>query len=752
MTIFKKNIWFLYYIFIAIGLLTLTFIISTNHKNTLNKFKAEQINITKITANSMSSVFLQYEMILNILSAEITRDDNLISNKKIVDIYDNLLRINPAIVTLGLADINGNIKLTNSSNSKYTIENMLKNPKTSEGFQKAINSEKMIIGRTYYISQIKKFIIPLRKTVKDKKGNILGIITCGIDLEKGFDFFINNRKISSNFESFLFRDADYYFQFAPSRYYKDEKIYDYQIDKEKVEKAIKYTEKIYNTSIEEIKRKELIVTFKTNDGREMLASNKYLNRYQLWLTTQIPIKYIYSIILKESLIFIAIFFIVIIIIYFLFKNIVKAEIKKTQALQYQASHDYLTGLKNRQFLSNKIENNSSLNKYSLLFIDIDNFKSINDSYGHSYGDELLKQIARRVEKIVTKKELIIRYSGDEFLIITKSIDKKELEILAIKILENLKEIFKIKKYNFSVTASLGIASLPTDGKSFDELKRASDMAMYIAKKKKNSYCFFDDSLKEEYLNKLQIENNLTTSIKDNEIFLVYQPQVDTENRLYGVEALVRWINKDLGFIPPDKFIKVAEDIGFIKELGEYIIKTAIKETKNIQEITKQKFKLSINISLKQFLEEDFIETLNKYIKEYNYDTNLLTLELTENIFIENMEKVLRILNQLKTMGITISLDDFGTGYSSLNVLKLLPIDELKIDKSFIEDILVSQSSKNVVKSIISIGKEFNMNILCEGIEQLEQKNSLHNLHCDLFQGYYFAKPLKKEALIEYITK
>lgn len=752
MTIFKKNIWFLYYIFIAIGLLTLTFIISTNHKNTLNKFKAEQINITKITANSMSSVFLQYEMILNILSAEITRDDNLISNKKIVDIYDNLLKINPAIVTLGLADINGNIKLTNSSNSKYTIENMLKNPKTSEGFQKAINSEKMIIGRTYYISQIKKFIIPLRKTVKDKKGNILGIITCGIDLEKGFDFFINNRKISSNFESFLFRDADYYFQFAPSRYYKDEKIYDYQIDKEKVEKAIKYTEKIYNTSIEEIKRKELIVTFKTNDGREMLASNKYLNRYQLWLTTQIPIKYIYSIILKESLIFIAIFFIVIIIIYFLFKNIVKAEIKKTQALQYQASHDYLTGLKNRQFLSNKIENNSSLNKYSLLFIDIDNFKSINDSYGHSYGDELLKQIARRVEKIVTKKELIIRYSGDEFLIITKSIDKKELERLAIKILENLKEIFKIKKYNFSVTASLGIASLPTDGKSFDELKRASDMAMYIAKKKKNSYCFFDDSLKEEYLNKLQIENNLTTSIKDNEIFLVYQPQVDTENRLYGVEALVRWINKDLGFIPPDKFIKVAEDIGFIKELGEYIIKTAIKETKNIQEITKQKFKLSINISLKQFLEEDFIETLNKYIKEYNYDTNLLTLELTENIFIENMEKVLRILNQLKTMGITISLDDFGTGYSSLNVLKLLPIDELKIDKSFIEDILVSQSSKNVVKSIISIGKEFNMNILCEGIEQLEQKNSLHNLHCDLFQGYYFAKPLKKEALIEYITK
>lgn len=354
--------------------------------------------------------------------------------------------------------------------------------------------------------------------------------------------------------------------------------------------------------------------------------------------------------------------------------------------------------------------------------------------------------------MLQKKELIIRYSGDEFLIITKSIDKKELERLAIKILENLKEIFKIKKYNFSVTASLGIASLPTDGKSFDELKRASDMAMYIAKKKKNSYCFFDDSLKEEYLNKLQIENNLTTSIKDNEIFLVYQPQVDTENRLYGVEALVRWINKDLGFIPPDKFIKVAEDIGFIKELGEYIIKTAIKEIKDIQEITKQKFKLSINISLKQFLEEDFIETLNKYIKEYNYDTNLLTLELTENIFIENMEKVLRILNQLKTMGITISLDDFGTGYSSLNVLKLLPIDELKIDKSFIEDILISNSSKNVVKSIISIGKEFDMNILCEGIEQLEQKNSLLNLNCDLFQGYYFAKPLKKEALIEYITK
>ena len=234
--------------------------------------------------------------------------------------------------------------------------------------------------------------------------------------------------------------------------------------------------------------------------------------------------------------------------------------------------------------------------------------------------------------------------------------------------------------------------------------------------------------------------------------MMYQPQIDKSGNLHGVEALVRWENEKLGFVPPDEFIKIAERTGIMTSLGDYIIKTSIEEIKNIQKTTNQKFELSINISVKQFMEIDFFSSLFRLIDNANFDRLRLTLEVTENVFIEDIKYIIDLLKKLKENGIKISLDDFGTGYSSLSLLKNLPIDELKIDKSFVDDILIDEVSRNMIESIISIGKKFNLKIVAEGIETLEQKELLENYGCNIFQGYYYSKPLKKNDLLNFIEK
>lgn len=751
MAILKKNIWLLFYVFLIIGFVSLFSNIYFSSMNTLNKYKFEQENITKMTANSLNSVFSQYEMILNILNLEIVKNNHLMRDKTIIETFDKLTGLNSSILALGVSDTNGNINIVNSKFHTSKMKNLLHDKNTKESFLYTLKSEKMVIGRTYFNETINKFIVPLRKTIRDAKGNILGVLTCSIDLKKGFDFFLNNRELSSDYETFLFRDFDNYFQLAPYKNSMNPEVYNYRIDEQAINKSIALTEKTYNMSIEDIKNEELIITLKTIDGRESLSTSKYIKNFELWLSTQIPMKIIYSKMIKDSIFFVIIFFILFFILFLLFKYINEAEQKKRIALYNQANQDYLTKLFNRQYLSNIFEKQKGFENYSLLFIDIDNFKNINDNYGHMFGDELLKHISQRLKRLTKDTDIIIRYSGDEFLFISEIVNKKRLSQLALDIISDLSSPYYIKQYKFNVTASLGVAKFPNHGNNFDEVKRAADMAMYIAKKKKNSYYFYEDSLKRKYKEKLVLENKLMLSLENNEIYLVYQPQIDKLGNLYGVEALVRWENEELGFIPPDKFIKVAESLGFINKLGKFIIQSALNDIKLIQKATNKSFQLSINISIDQFIDENFYEDFIASTQKEDFDTKLITLELTESIFIKNIDYVLNLLTKLKELGVKVSLDDFGTGYSSLSLLKTLPIDELKIDKSFIDDILISKSSKNVVKSIISIGKEFDMNILCEGVEEKKQVEELTRLNCDLFQGYHFAKPLKKEALIEFIN-
>ena len=750
MALIKKNIWTLFYIIFFIGIVILSTIIYYLSSDIQKKYKYEQENITKISANSVNSVFLQYEMILNILGNELTLNNNYKSEKNSQEILDNLNKLNPSIIGFFLYKPNGEVYLTNSNIDISKLKNLLTSEETKETFEYTLNSNKMIIGRTFFVEQFNKFVIPIRKTIRDKDNKVMAVMTAGIDVNSGFDFFLKNQSSNSTHETFLFRDSDYYFQIAQSKHSKNKKIYEYAIPKEIIDNALQNVISLYNTSIENIKENGIITTVNSNDKRNVLASSVYLKDYRLWLVTQIPLKNMYYDISLKAGMLIILYFLVFTLLYYLFRYIDNYEKTKQEILYYQATHDDLTKLYNRFYVTKEFTNLKKDKPFSLFFIDMDNFRSINDNYGHINGDLVLKQVTKRLISLVNKKDILIRYSGDEFILISSIIDKEEIEKLASIIIEKLSVPFDIKQYEFRLSASIGIALFPKDAETFDEIKRYADISLAEAKKNKNTYKIFEKSIKDKYLKQFLIESELKKALQNNEIYMMYQPQINKDGNIYGVEALVRWENKELGFVPPDIFIPIAESSGMMKTLGVFIIEKSLYEIENVYKNTNLTFQLSINISVKQFMEKDFYENLFKSINRYKLIRTNITLEVTENVFIEDLEFIISLLNRLKKHGIKISLDDFGTGYSSLSLLKRLPIDELKIDKSFVDDILIDQNSLSMVEDIISIGKKQNMVILAEGVESKEQKELLQNSGCNLFQGYYYSKPLKIDDLKLYL--
>ena len=325
--------------------------------------------------------------------------------------------------------------------------------------------------------------------------------------------------------------------------------------------------------------------------------------------------------------------------------------------------------------------------------------------------------------------------------------------MAQQLLELISLPYKLDQYKFSIGASIGICRYPNDGDSFDSLFSAADTAMYEAKNKKNNYFVFTNEMHESITKKSNIEQALHTALKSNEFFMVYQPQITKQGELYGVEALIRWTNKELGFIPPDQFISIAEDSGLILELGHFIIRQSIRDiAKLVKSENQNNIRLSINISVRQFLEDGFLKQVKTALKDFEFPADRLTLEITESIFIDDLEFMLPLFQSIKDLGVKFSLDDFGTGFSSLSILRNLPVDELKIDKSFIDHITDNAQDKAMVLNILNIASNLNLIVVAEGIETKEQSDVLNEFSCDVQQGYLYSRPVKYQELTQYIAE
>jgi diguanylate cyclase (GGDEF)-like protein/PAS domain S-box-containing protein len=433
-----------------------------------------------------------------------------------------------------------------------------------------------------------------------------------------------------------------------------------------------------------------------------------------------------------------------------YKDVTELQEKQLE-INTLAFYDSITKLPNRVSLNNSMKKLIESEKgFTMFFLDLDNFKIINDSFGHPVGDKLLILVAQRISSINKEEFTAFRISGDEFIILyTGSKDKELIENIARTILSKISESYNIDGSHFHISSSIGIALYPENGADVNELFKNADTAMYYSKESgKNKYTFFNTFMGEDAIKKLKLHNNLHSAIENNEFILYYQPITDVYNdQIVGMEALIRWINPKEGFIPPDKFIKAAEESGHIIEIGIWVIRTACNFAKELLNLGHKNFYISVNVSAVQLMQKNFKDILFNIISETDIPPECILLEITESVFMESFEDMSILFSEIREKGIRIALDDFGCGYSSLTYLKNLPVDVLKIDKSFIDDILSDNEKNCIVGLIITLMKQLEFKVVAEGIETEEQLNYIADYNCDLFQGYLVSKPVPKDEML-----
>lgn len=445
--------------------------------------------------------------------------------------------------------------------------------------------------------------------------------------------------------------------------------------------------------------------------------------------------------------------------------------KSSEQIKFIAYHDALTGLPNRLMFRDYLSHAIAVARrkketLALLFLDLDNFKWVNDTMGHDAGDSLLIEISNRLTatlrdsdfiaktSIDDAEDVLARLGGDEFIIMLSNCsDNISPYKVASRIIKNVQQPIHIAEHEVYIGVSIGITVYPDDAEDTDTLIKNADIAMYHAKSLgKNNYQYFSDSMNDVAERRLKMESRVRYAIEQKQFSLHYQPQVEvTSGNIIGVEALIRWQHPERGFIPPDEFIPVAEETGQIVSIGEWVLNEACQQIRNWRKAGLPELTVAVNVSSIQFIKQDFAQVIESIIKQNNMPPQLLEIELTESIFIDNPQHASDMLATIRAMGIEVSLDDFGTGYSSLGYLRQFPIDNLKIDRCFINEIGHSLEGEAVITAIISMAHAMNLKVIAEGVEDSAQLAFLRAQKCDYIQGYYFYRPMPASEIVDILS-
>jgi len=425
-----------------------------------------------------------------------------------------------------------------------------------------------------------------------------------------------------------------------------------------------------------------------------------------------------------------------------------------EELALRANYDTLTALPNRNLLSDRastaiVRARRYGHGMALVFIDVDNFRAINDSLGYAVGNNMLRLVGDRLRSCLREVDTVARIGGDEFvLVLGDQEDEKIISSQIQRIMAVFGKPFELGDREFFVTASVGIASYPGDGDKVEALLQNAEIAMYRAKDiGRNTFQFYTAEMNASVRERLALESWLRRALERKELLLHYQPQIDLRtNRIFGVEALIRWQHPKMGLVPPAKFIPLAEQTGLIVAIGESVLRTACAQNKAWQDAGLPPISIAVNISARQFREKNLVNLVAEIIKETGLDPRYLELEVTEGVIMHDVEEVIAVLQRLKSMGVKLSVDDFGTGYSSLSYLKRFPVDRLKIDQSFIRDVATDSDGAAIARAVINLGHDLNLRVLAEGVETQEQLEFLRAHRCDEMQGYLFNRPLSAGEL------
>ena len=433
-------------------------------------------------------------------------------------------------------------------------------------------------------------------------------------------------------------------------------------------------------------------------------------------------------------------------------------VSQAMALEHQSMHDVLTQLPNRSLLNDRITQailaaTRTPESFTLFLMDLNNFKEVNDTLGHHAGDSILQEVATRIREAVRPSDTVARLGGDEFAVHLCRTEEKEAIDVALRIQEAIKPPFQIDQHNLHIGVSIGIAFFPQHGDSNGDLLKRADVAMYAAKSEKKPYVIYEPTLDQHSMRRLELSNELRKGILEDELILFFQPKIKLEEKqqnLAGVEALVRWQHKERGLIPPDEFITIAERTGVIDALTLDVTRKALRQvhawSQQGLDVT-----VAVNISTRNLMDQEFAEKILTICNEENVKPQQLELEITESSILQDPLRAIKVLEGLHKLGIKLSIDDFGTGYSSLAYLKELPVTDLKIDKSFIMDMLEDSNDATIVKATIEMAHNLGLKVVAEGVENHETLMTLKDLGCDMIQGYFISKPLPTEDFNEWFS-
>ncbi|EAZ87973.1 putative bifunctional diguanylate cyclase/phosphodiesterase, partial [Crocosphaera chwakensis] len=439
---------------------------------------------------------------------------------------------------------------------------------------------------------------------------------------------------------------------------------------------------------------------------------------------------------------------------------ITARKRAEENLEYRAFYDTLTDLPNRNYFDEKLEValvEAKKNDYlmALLFLDLDSFKNVNDTLGHKIGDQLLKSFAQRLSCCVRNDDVVSRWGGDEFTLLLPQINSPEDTInLAQRILDDLKQPFEISGHQLYIKTSIGIAIYPQDGEDAETLLKNADAALYRAKERgRNHYRFYRSTMTSKASLLLKLENLLYQALEEESFSLYYQPQLKlTTHKISGMEALLRWYHPELGHISPMRLIPLAEQTDLIIPISIWVLKTACQQNKAWQKQGFSPIPIAVNLSPKQFQQPNLVNIVSQVLEETELEPYLLELEITETAIMENSDFSQETLRQLRDLGVQISLDDFGTGYSSLGYLQKFPITTLKIDQSFIQNLQNNSKNTAIISAIIALGKSFDLRVVAEGVETLQQLELLQRLNCQEIQGFWFSRPLKSADATTFLSQ
>lgn len=699
--------------------------------------------VNKMVTRSFASELHQHETLLRLLGERLLEVDVLKNPEKARPLIEKLLHSDKSLAGFGLARPDGQLFLVSFISKKMKLPNLLDSNLTKSTFEQALSNKKLTIGHTYFMKQIHKWVIPLRLAIYDTHGKIAFVMTTGIDLnasQASWKFHTADTKIHNH----LINDDNYFIYSSRINTLQQTELYQDPLPKPTTSQVDLSTIKSDASQL-----------FSMYDrfGNKQRVYTSFNPEYTFICATTMSYEYLY-LEAYDQLFYFVLGILAFYLVALAFYLSAHAKDKKLQAeLLWTANHDMLTKLPNRYYLQQHIPQwNQKYKNYVALFMDLDNFKDINDNYGHPFGDKLLIIIAQRLKSTIDSHEHLIRQGGDEFIILSSK-PADHLPNLIEDILNTISEVVHIDNISIHPKISIGVAHYPTDATKINLLLSKADMALYKAKEYRCGFYTYSNELEAASARRLKIEFALREAIKKSELYVLMQPQLNAATlEVSGVEALVRWENIDLGFIPPDQFIHIAEEIGEIHNIGSFVLHSACKQVLEVFEQTQTKFTLSINASVKELLQEGYLDNVLATLTSLNFPREYLIIEVTESLLIHDVDTAKQVLQSFKREGIQISLDDFGTGYSSLSMLNGLPVDELKIDQSFIKDILVDAQDLALTKSIIALADLFELKTVAEGVEEAGHVKALQAMGCSILQGYYFAKPLTQEALTDFVTK